>query len=537
MTSSDLTGPKWAKLISLHPDKPDIHLPDGQESCLVSNEWKIYQKSSEESNTCWIQNLSRASTIDIEDSVLLPNEEKEISNGEKVSFSNDSNENFNYIFCLYNAPSSPKNPLKRTREESLDLSNILKKIKNSEKQVKPSPSMENDLHQELTCSICMGILHQMATLSPCQHTFCSSCLFGHLKCSSNIQCPLCRIEARSVGKNLILNNLLQILQKNFQSLQKSNENSCFPELIGEIIKNEKGVYIGPFLDHKREGQGRMIYTDGRVYEGAWKNNKREGKGVITFANGNIYEGSWVDNVYNGHGKLTWATKNRAYEGNWLDGKKDGFGEMKYSSGSSYKGDWKNDKREGKGVLIYPDSSEYDGDWVNDLKDGYGVIKCSDGSVYKGEWKNGKREGKGTLTNQEGDVYEGSWANDSFNGMGKYKWSEGAEYEGNFENDFLSGYGEMKYADGMIYKGEWKESQREGKGTLILKNGDEYEGEWVNNRQHGKGKYMWKEEKRVFEGTWEFGEMSGEGMMSDLEGNKLGKKVRRSGRIVKQKKQN
>jgi len=491
------TGPKWAKLISLHPDKQDIHLPDGQEnssnSYEISNEWKIYKKSPEDTSSCWIRNLSRASTINIDDTFLLPNEEKEISNGEKISFSNDSNENFDYIFCLVNPPSS-KNPLKRLREELPESPKTLSNPQeDSQKQVKRA---EDDLQQELTCSICMGILHQMATLSPCQHTFCSACLFNHLKSSQSIQCPLCRIEARSVGKNLILNNLLQILQRTFPNLQKSNDNSdtSSQELIGEIIKNEKGVYIGPFSNNKREGQGRMIYTDGRIYEGAWKNNKREGKGVITFANGNIYEGSWVDNVYNGPGKLTWANKNRVYEGNWLDGKKDGFGEMKYSSGSSYKGDWKNDKREGKGALKYRDSSEYEGDWVNDLKHGFGTIKCSDGSVYKGEWKNGKREGKGTLTNQEGDVYEGNWANDSFNSVGKYTWREGAEYEGNFENDFLSGYGVMKYADGSVYKGEWKESQREGKGVLILKNGDEYEGEWEDNKQHGKGKYTWKEEE-------------------------------------------
>jgi hypothetical protein len=49
--------------------------------------------------------------------------------------------------------------------------------------------LQDSLVSELTCEICFSLLHQPVT-TPCQHTFCSSCLQRSIDHSTI--CPLCR---------------------------------------------------------------------------------------------------------------------------------------------------------------------------------------------------------------------------------------------------------------------------------------------------------------------------------------------------------
>ncbi|KAI0638226.1 hypothetical protein C8Q77DRAFT_1215091 [Trametes polyzona] len=53
----------------------------------------------------------------------------------------------------------------------------------------PQARIEKELLSELTCEICFGLLWQPLT-TPCQHTFCTRCLFRSL--DHNQTCPLCR---------------------------------------------------------------------------------------------------------------------------------------------------------------------------------------------------------------------------------------------------------------------------------------------------------------------------------------------------------
>ncbi|KAH9936943.1 PUA-like domain-containing protein [Amylocystis lapponica] len=55
--------------------------------------------------------------------------------------------------------------------------------------IDPSTRFEKELQVELTCEICFGLLWQPVT-TPCQHTFCSSCL--HRALDHSPSCPLCR---------------------------------------------------------------------------------------------------------------------------------------------------------------------------------------------------------------------------------------------------------------------------------------------------------------------------------------------------------
>ena len=403
----------WAKLVAIQPENQNIALSNGRAEDQSDAKFTI---DHDQYGQAFIQNIS-TSSLYVDDNLLEIGQEKQLFGGEKLSFEQDNDHiktKRDYIFCFVNFHPD----LKRDRDEVTESQSLQKLAK-----------IENDLQRELTCSICTNSLEVRMVLSPCLHSFCSFCLFDHLKLSS--QCPLCRVEAVSVAKSSVLSNVIQLAIDHFPTLQR-------PELEeinygGVIVRNEQSVYIGSYQNGKKNGQGKFIWKNGYIYEGSWKNNKREGKGVSILRNGDRYEGFWMDDHYNGFGKYTWS-----------------FGQ------------------------------EYEGDFQNNTLHGYGVMKYQDGKIYKGEWKNNKREGKGALYYPCGDRYDGSWMNDFFNGTGKFTWSTGQEYEGNFKDGSRNGYGRMKYTDGKVYLGEWKYDKRVGKGLLTLKNGDVCEGKWVND---------------------------------------------------------
>ncbi|KZT12751.1 uncharacterized protein LAESUDRAFT_733361 [Laetiporus sulphureus 93-53] len=74
---------------------------------------------------------------------------------------------------LHPPPPASRRPTDRERERERD----------------PAARFEKELLAELTCEICFALLLQPVT-TPCQHTFCASCLHRALDHSS--ACPLCR---------------------------------------------------------------------------------------------------------------------------------------------------------------------------------------------------------------------------------------------------------------------------------------------------------------------------------------------------------
>jgi hypothetical protein len=53
---------------------------------------------------------------------------------------------------------------------------------------------------------------------------------------------------------------------------------------------------------RKNGQGKMTYTNGDVYNGSWVNDFREGKGQFTSLDKSIkYDGDWKDDVMEGTG--------------------------------------------------------------------------------------------------------------------------------------------------------------------------------------------------------------------------------------------
>ena len=51
------------------------------------------------------------------------------------------------------------------------------------------------------------------------------------------------------------------------------------------------IYIGFFVNDKKQGKGKYFWNDGRIYDGDWLNNKQHGTGKYT-ANGKTKMGIW-----------------------------------------------------------------------------------------------------------------------------------------------------------------------------------------------------------------------------------------------------
>ncbi|XP_078665205.1 uncharacterized protein LOC144907730 [Branchiostoma floridae x Branchiostoma belcheri] len=55
----------------------------------------------------------------------------------------------------------------------------------------PPSSLRAEIHEELSCSICLELFTRPKVL-PCQHTFCQDCLRDHVEVRMPFQCPNCR---------------------------------------------------------------------------------------------------------------------------------------------------------------------------------------------------------------------------------------------------------------------------------------------------------------------------------------------------------
>jgi len=54
-----------------------------------------------------------------------------------------------------------------------------------------------NLNIELTCPVCLGILHNSMTVMECLHRFCSSCISKSLRLGKK-ECPTCRVKCASM---------------------------------------------------------------------------------------------------------------------------------------------------------------------------------------------------------------------------------------------------------------------------------------------------------------------------------------------------
>lgn len=217
------------------------------------------------------------------------------------------------------------------------------------------------------------------------------------------------------------------------------------------------TYEGNFVDRKKQGHGKLTYSDGTVYDGYWENDAMSGVGKLTQP----------------HTKSRLA-KNKMvyssiYQGEWVNNRKSGTGTIMYHDGSVYTGEWDNDAINGKGKMQYSDGDVYEGDFVNEQKHGHGKHTFHTHPVfreYEGEFDDGEMHGNGKMVMQNGDVYEGEFQDDDMHGRGRLRFAfdenglpDGSRYEGDFDNGRMHGHGTMYDNNGhIVFDGEFKNNE-------------------------------------------------------------------------------
>ncbi|EHI69277.1 MORN repeat-containing protein [Streptococcus ictaluri] len=77
-------------------------------------------------------------------------------------------------------------------------------------------------------------------------------------------------------------------------------------------------YTGYVLNHKMNGQGKLVYSNGDTYDGQFKNGVFEGKGTFTASNGWSYSGQFKAGQADGKGVLK-AKNAKVYKGTFKQG--------------------------------------------------------------------------------------------------------------------------------------------------------------------------------------------------------------------------
>ena len=83
----------------------------------------------------------------------------------------------------------------------------------------------------------------------------------------------------------------------------------------------------------------MYYKDRSIYKGLWEDDKRNGEGKLNFTNGDYYEGGFKEDKYYGNDKGKMHYDKSVYEGDFINGLKEGKGKLNYSNGDYYDGDY------------------------------------------------------------------------------------------------------------------------------------------------------------------------------------------------------
>lgn len=152
------------------------------------------------------------------------------------------------------------------------------------------------------------------------------------------------------------------LTRVFTAEETRNGIGCFATT-DPVISKYEGHYEGHWKDNKRDGVGRLWWTNKDRFIGEWKADQKTGQGVMIWSNGDRYEGGWKEDLRHG-------PEAKYY----------------YSNGGVYKGTYSKDERHGKGVFIWPDGDRYVGDWKNGGRYGKGTFITSDGTRYIQKWK-------------------------------------------------------------------------------------------------------------------------------------------------------
>ena len=165
---------------------------------------------------------------------------------------------------------------------------------------------------------------------------------------------------------------------------------------GRFIDNDGTLYEGFFVNQNLQGLGSKVCLNGTSYEGGFRNGLKHGTGKeICYEY--VYIGEFVEDKKEGNGQIEYKISKDKYKGSFKNDFISGYGEYTWSNKNYYKGDFKNGKMHGRGKYKWPDGSEFEGEYKDNIKEGHGRFKWKGNKEFIGPFENGKPHGKGKLT--------------------------------------------------------------------------------------------------------------------------------------------
>lgn len=282
------------------------------------------------------------------------------------------------------------------------------------------------------------------------------------------------------------------------------------EAASAIMTPDGGRYFGPLVDGKRQGKGRVEWSNGATYEGGFEDGLFSGTGRARSPRGDVYEGDFKQGLQFGKGRLT-TIDGTVYVGEFSEGEINGEGRLDNGNGTVYEGGFKASLYHGRGRLIEP-NSEYTGEFRVGEMSGKGELRFKDGRKYTGTFARGLFDGNGRMDYPSGVVYEGDFLAGEFAGHGMAYWPSGAKHTGQFLHWKPEGQGVFTDAGQNIYEGEFKAGVIAGIARLRSQDGSRYEGEFKDWMPSGHGE-LHRSNGDAYKGTFAYGQFQGEGVLT------------------------
>ena len=146
-----------------------------------------------------------------------------------------------------------------------------------------------------------------------------------------------------------------------------------------------GYCDGKLQGQTLQGQHICQFPSGLKYEGRFVNGKRDGKGKLTFSDGSTCEGGFENDVLKGPATCRYNSGNR-YEGPLEDNLRQGQGKFIYANGVVCEGMFKNDAIVGVGICLYPNGNRYEGNFWQNQPLGPGTLTYADGTKCEGTFQ-------------------------------------------------------------------------------------------------------------------------------------------------------
>lgn len=120
-------------------------------------------------------------------------------------------------------------------------------------------SLQEQLHEELTCPICLDKLKQPKFLPSCGHTFCKDCLQTLVR-NERLSCPVCRRDSA------IFQNKVDLLANNYlaQNMLEILERARKPKKEEILVPNQSTVEALALQDFKACRKGDLSFKKGDV---------------------------------------------------------------------------------------------------------------------------------------------------------------------------------------------------------------------------------------------------------------------------------